>query len=353
MSTQLLGIDVSEYQQSVDWSKVMNEGIKFAIIRAGYGSTASQEDKYFKWNYSETSRVDLPTGAYWFSYANSVKAIETEAEACLQVLDGRAFIYPVFVDIEEIDTLLDKAEYTNLALAFCRKIDAAGYKAGIYGNKYFLTKYIDSSQLDNYYIWLAHYTNSTDYSGRYDIHQFSNTGSVNGISGNVDFNHCYVDFTGSSEPSPPNTSLPAGSKIIIDSTALYTSSTAVSRSATVSGIYYIYDDTIINGRVRITNSSNNVGKTPISTFVTGWINISGIEESATSSNVAGTKLSFKNISLYVSSDAKSAEGNISGTYYLYDGLTINGRMRITNDLNNAGKTPMSNYVTGWINKSDI
>jgi len=356
LSIQKLGIDVSKYQQTVDWSKVANDGIKFAIIRAGYGSLVSQEDGYFKINYSGANKAGLPTGSYWYSYAKSVNEIEAEAEACLKVLDGRTFIYPVFIDLEEHGSILGKTVYTNMAIAFCKKIAAAGYKAGVYANKYFLINYIDTSRLDNYYIWLAHYTTNTDYAGRYDMHQFSHTGSVNGISGNVDLNHCYIDFTGSSgpsEPSNPGTSLVAGSKLTLNSTALYVSATAANKSTTKTGTFYVYDSIVINGRIRITNSSNNVGRTPMSTYVTGWINVSGIGGSTSPSYAAGTKLSLSNVNLYVSADAKTAANRVSGTYYLYDGLTNNGKMRITNSLNNVGRTPMSSFVTGWINKTDI
>lgn len=354
MSIQLSGIDVSQYQGNIDWSKVVNDGIEFAIIRAGYGKLASQEDKYFRINYSAATAIGLPVGAYWYSYAMTVAEAEAEAVACLQVIAGKKFIYPIFIDIEEIpQNQFGKTEYTNIAIAFCKKIAAAGYKAGVYANKYTLTNYINTNQLNNYYIWLAHYTTQTDYAGRYDIHQFSNTGRISGISGNVDLNRCYTDFTGSVAPSEPSPSLSAGDKITLSNTALFATSSAGNSSATKSGTYYVYDGIVINGRIRITNSPDNVGKTPMSTYVTGWINISGIEDSSSKSYIAGTRLSLSNVSLYASADAKSASAKVSGVLYLYDGQEIYGRFRITNSSNNVGKTPISTYVTGWINKSDI
>lgn len=352
MGIQSLGIDVSVYQGDVDWPKVAATDVEFAILRAGYGKSVGQEDKYFKSNYSGTATIGLPTGAYWYSYANSVATAELEAETCLQVLDGRSFIYPVFIDIEETESGLSKAEYTNMAGAFCDKIAAAGYKAGVYANEYFLTNYIDSAQLGDYYIWLAHYTTETDYAERFDIHQFSNTGNINGVSGNVDLNRCYTDFAGSSGPSEApesNEGLASGSKITLKNAALYISSTATKRSASISGIYYVYDGIVSNGRIRITNASNNVGKTPMGTYVTGWVSVSEIS----SENTAGTKLSLNNVNLYVSSSAKTPTTRVSGAFYLYDGITVNDRMRITNSSGNVEKTPMSTYVTGWINKSDI
>lgn len=281
MSIQLSGIDVSTYQGSIAWSSAAADGIEFAIIRAGYGRSLSQEDGYFKTNYTGTAAIELPTGAYWYSYATSASQAEAEADTCLQVISGKEFIYPVFIDIEEISSGLAKTEYTNIAIAFCNKIAAAGYKAGVYANKYTLTNYIDVSQLGNRYIWLANYTTTTDYPGRYDIHQFSNTGSVSGISGNVDLNRCYTDFTDSSpsepsEPTEPTPSLTAGSKITLNNTALFASATASGRAATKSGTYYVYDGVAQNNRIRITNSSNNAGKTPMSDYVTGWINKSDI-----------------------------------------------------------------------------
>jgi len=283
MSIQLSGIDVSQYQGSIDWTKVVNDGIEFAIIRAGYGRLVSQEDKYFTTNYSGATAALLPIGAYWFSYALTVAEAEAEAAACLQVISGKNFVYPVFIDIEEISgSELVKEHYTNIAIAFCKKIAAAGYKAGVYANKYTLTNYIDTDQLSSYYIWLANYINVTNYTGRYDIHQYSNTGSVAGISGNVDLNRCYTDFIGSTTPTEsitptePSTSFTAGDKVTLSQTALFVSSTAVNSSSTKSGTYYVYDGIVVNGRIRITNSLSNVGKTPAGTYVTGWINQSDI-----------------------------------------------------------------------------
>jgi len=279
MGIQLSGIDVSIHQGNINWSEVVNDGKEFVIIRAGYGRYTSQEDKNFKTNYSGASAVSLPAGAYWYSYATSVSQAEAEADACLQVISGKGFVYPVFIDIEEISQGLGKTEYTNIANAFCNKLAAAGYKTGVYASKYNLINYIDTTKLGNYYIWLAHWTDNTDYTGRYDIHQFSSTGDVGGISGNVDLNHCYTDFVGSSgsvKPSEPSQSLTAGSKIALNSAALFASSTATARSATKSGTYYVYDGIVINGRIRITNSLNSVGKIPMDTHVTGWVNVSDI-----------------------------------------------------------------------------
>jgi len=360
MSMKLLGIDVSKYQGNINWTKVAADNIKFAIIRAGYGRTATQKDEYFEANYSGASAAKLPVGVYWYSYATNVSGAEAEAEACLKVIRGKTFQYPVFYDMEEDkQAALGKTTCTNLAIAFCNKIAAAGYKTGVYGNKYFLTNYIDFNRLGKYYVWLAHYTTTTDFSKRYDMHQFSSTGRVNGISGKVDLNYGYTEFAGSSDstntpgPSAPNPSITVGKSNALNNTNLYASSAAANRSAVKSGTYYVYDGIVVNGRIRITNSSGNVGRTPMSSYVSGWMNLSDTGSVAAPSHSAGTRVSLANVNLYASSDAKSAAARISGTYYLYDGKTVNGRMRITNASGKVGKTPVSTYVTGWINKSDV
>ena len=121
----LNGVDISAWQEKVDWKKIKNDGIDFAILRAGYGKNASQEDAYFATNFKNATAAGLPVGIYWYSYAKSVADVEKEARLCLQVLGSRTLDLPVFYDLEESSQLSKgKAFCTQLVEHFCSIIAA-------------------------------------------------------------------------------------------------------------------------------------------------------------------------------------------------------------------------------------
>ena len=88
------GIDVSVHNGNIDWNRVKNDGIGFAILRAGYGKQVSQKDKKFEENYNGAKAAGIPVGAYWYSYARNVDEARQEAEACITILRGKKFEYP-------------------------------------------------------------------------------------------------------------------------------------------------------------------------------------------------------------------------------------------------------------------
>ena len=198
------GIDVSVHQGVIDWDTVKNvEKIDFAILQAGYGRLASQKDKQFERNYSECKRLGIPIGAYWYSYAVTVEDVKNEAAACIEVLKGKKFEYPIYFDIEENSQRLGMGKVTEMCKAFCEALEAAGYWVGIYSYKSFLENYIDKSVRTRYAVWLAHYASSTTYKEPYGIWQYSVTGTQNdivgkgkvaGISGNCDLDYAYIDY---------------------------------------------------------------------------------------------------------------------------------------------------------------
>lgn len=198
------GIDVSVHQGVIDWDTVKNvEKIDFAILQAGYGRLASQKDKQFERNYSECKRLGIPIGAYWYSYAVTVEDVKNEAAACIEVLKGKKFEYPIYFDIEENSQCLGMGKVTEMCKAFCEVLEAAGYWVGIYSYKLFLENYIDKSVRTRYAVWLAHYASSTTYKEPYGIWQYSVAGTQNdivgkgkvaGISGNCDLDYAYIDY---------------------------------------------------------------------------------------------------------------------------------------------------------------
>lgn len=187
------GIDVSKHQGVIDWSKVKTG---FAIIRAGFGGYAEQKDLYFERNYSGAKAAGIPVGAYWYSYATTVEEAQQEAKACLQVLEGKQFEYPIYIDVEDaLQCYLDKDTLTAIAETFCDTLEKAGYYTGVYASTYWFTHRLDHARLaSKYTIWLADYRAGYNRTLARNMHQYTSGGILAGISGRVDMNTCTLDF---------------------------------------------------------------------------------------------------------------------------------------------------------------
>ena len=196
----LKGIDVSNANGRVDWDKLKGN-IDFAILRCGYGSDmVSQDDKQWAHNVVECSRLNIPWGAYLYSYAMSTAEAESEAAHALRLLKGLKLAYPVYIDMEDADGYkakrggVSKQLATDICRIFCERVTAAGYTVGVYANKDWATNRLDMAQLSKYTFWLAQYNDKVTYPGQYDMWQYSSDGTMPGISGRVDLNYCYKDF---------------------------------------------------------------------------------------------------------------------------------------------------------------
>lgn len=191
------GIDVSNAGQGkiADWSKAA-KNIDFAIIKCGYGSDyTDQDDVQFKTNVAACQKYGVPFGVYLYSYATSVEKAKSEAAHALRMIKGLKLDYPVFLDLEESRiSALGKAKILEITKAFCYEIEKAGYQYGTYANKNWFTNYLTDKWYDSKIKWVAQYNNSMTYTGTVDIWQYSSTGSVPGINGNVDMNYCYTSF---------------------------------------------------------------------------------------------------------------------------------------------------------------
>ena len=189
------GIDVSVHNGNIDWQKVKNAGIDFAILRAGYGRLASQKDERFEQNYSGAKAAGIPIGAYWYSYAMSEDEARLEADVFLSIIKGKQFEFPVYYDVEEKKQFaLGKEKVSAIMRAFLERVEAAGYFAGLYGSASSLTTHTADNIKSRYTIWLAHWVDKTSYGGAYGIWQHSEKGRVDGINGNVDLDIGYKDF---------------------------------------------------------------------------------------------------------------------------------------------------------------
>lgn len=194
------GIDVSYHNGTIDWKRVKQSEVEYAIIRCGYGTNdKSQDDKKWEENVKGCTDNNIPYGVYLYSYADTVEKASSEADHAIRLLQGKKFKYPVYYDLEEdaIRKKLSKTEIANIAKTFCNKLSAKGYTVGIYANKDWFTNYLTDSCFNNWTKWVAQYNTVCNYQGKYDMWQCSSTGSVPGISGKVDLNYSYSPFENS------------------------------------------------------------------------------------------------------------------------------------------------------------
>ena len=205
------GIDVSQHQETIDWEKVKRMGVDFAIIRLGWiGNKQNHKlDTYFERNYSECKRLGIPVGVYIYCYSNSVKHIREGAEWTVKKLKGKTTELPVFIDMEDSSiTKAGKKELSKMCVEFNTIIEKAGFKAGIYANRYWFDTYLEKDLRTKYTCWIAHYTSSSsiNYEDTFTIWQYSSAGKVNGIYGNADLNIMYVkedEVEPTQEPQTP------------------------------------------------------------------------------------------------------------------------------------------------------
>lgn len=198
------GVDVSFWQKAINWDKVKESGIKFAIIRCGYGDGGV--DSYFERNVRECERVGIPWGAYYFSYAESVDEAKRELDNCLKLLKGKKPRYPVYYDLEDEATTGSQSNRTILQMAktFVEGIEKAGYWAGIYANTNWFNTRLTDVWYDKKAKWVAQYNDKNTYKKPYGIWQYTSSGKVNGIDGNTDLNYGYVDYPALIDPKKPN-----------------------------------------------------------------------------------------------------------------------------------------------------
>lgn len=188
MSNGVSLVDVSEWQQNVDYNKLKRSGINAVIIRAGYGREVSQKDNMFESHFRNAKNANLKIGVYWYSYADSVSDAEKEAKACLECIKNKSIDMPIYYDLEDSSQIwLGKTKLTEIAEKFCETVKKSGYKAGVYANLNWFNNYLDYNKLKSKYsIWLAQYNSENELSC--DIWQNSSTGKINGYNGSIDTN---------------------------------------------------------------------------------------------------------------------------------------------------------------------
>lgn len=189
------GIDVSKHNGAIDWIKVKQDGVDFAILRLGLGKYPSQKDTYFDVNYKGCKANGIHVGAYWYSYAKTPDEAVQEANACITCLTNTQLDMPVYFDFEETAGLaLGKEKISAIIRAFLDTVEKAGYYVGLYMSRSPLMNLVDKDIRQKYTIWVAEWNSSTCYPDPYDMWQRSCNGDVKGIKGNVDLDICYKDF---------------------------------------------------------------------------------------------------------------------------------------------------------------
>lgn len=189
------GIDVSQYQEIINWEKVKPQ-IDFAILRLGWIGNYDNHtlDSYFNRNYEECKRLNIPFGIYVYNYCRTVEAVESAIKWIKKIMSNKSIELPIFIDMEDKSIENEtKEKLTVICEYFCEEIKKLGFKAGVYANRNWYVNYLNKNRLYNKYtLWIAHYTNETEkYKGEYDIWQNSSKGKIEGIKGNVDTNYLY------------------------------------------------------------------------------------------------------------------------------------------------------------------
>jgi len=199
-----VGVDISKYQDYVDFVKVKKAGIDFVMLRVGargYGTGQLILDEYFNDNLKRATDAGLDVGVYFFSQAVTAEEAVEEANMVISSLGEYQISYPVAFDMEliENDTArtdsLTKTEKTDITKAFLDTIAASGYKTMIYGNKEWLIKEIDMSKLTAYDVWLSQAADIPDYPYKFGMWQYSFQGSVDGIAGYVNMDISFINYS--------------------------------------------------------------------------------------------------------------------------------------------------------------
>ncbi len=203
------GIDVSQHNGNIDWKKVKKGKTEFAFVRVGYSgytNGTNYPDKTYNDNLKGANKNDLPVGVYYYSQATTKKEAKKEAEYTLSLVKKYDINLPIAMDVEYaydsngkedgrlFDANLTESEQTEIINEFCKVIAKAGYTPMVYANSYMFGTRIDTSKLNsNIMIWVADYNKQITYEGKYNVWQYSKTGSVDGIaSKHVDKNYWYI-----------------------------------------------------------------------------------------------------------------------------------------------------------------
>ena len=192
--SKFLGVDLSEHNPNIDFTKLKNNGIDFVILRAGYGKVISQKDKLFEDYYIKAKKAGLKVGCYWYCYAETQQELLIECQIFIELIKGKQFDYPVFLDIEEQKTfLIPNLEET--VINGLTMIENSGYFVGIYCSNYYLDKYFQKL-IPRFVTWVANWNNSPlAVLNRRGIHQYVVEINVLFHDKDLDYNMSNYDYS--------------------------------------------------------------------------------------------------------------------------------------------------------------
>lgn len=268
------GMDVSEWQGDINWSKVKKSGIDFAFVRISYGT--GHLDRTYDANMEKANAAGVPAGTYVYSLATTTKQALEEAQLAIEKMKGYKVSYPVVYDLEYPQMgQLSKSQVSRLALTFCNEVRKAGYYPMVYCNTYWYDEHVDWSLLDGIDVWIARYGDTImapsheDY--KYTIWQSTDgdgggllnptKGLVDGVSAsnNIDVDFGFVDYTkkivprtgpvsGYTPSAKPdysadgeNTADRTGWETMDDQTHYYFNGEKVTGWKKINGHYYYFD----------------------------------------------------------------------------------------------------------------
>ncbi|MCR5584546.1 MAG: glycoside hydrolase family 25 protein [Lachnospiraceae bacterium] len=197
-----LGIDVSKWNNNIDWKKVKEAGVEFAIIRLGNRTTGSGQinlDPYFRDNMMGAIDAGIKVGVYFYTQAITVEEAKEEADFCIENLKEFEVTYPVVFDSERYDGTgradkMANSVRTEIAKAFLERVKSAGYKPAIYMSTNWSLLNINLRDLTDYDLWYAYYGEELYYPYKFTIWQYASDGSVPGVSGDVDVNISFKEY---------------------------------------------------------------------------------------------------------------------------------------------------------------
>lgn len=195
---KIRGIDVSYCQTKVDWKKVKEEGIRFAMVRVGYcmNDGALKVDRMFKSHMEGAVAAGLDVGVYLYSYATSPSAAKKAAQQVLKAVEPYRLTYPIALDMEYDDEYIKNSKKNNTAIAaaFLREMEKGGYYAMLYCSKDFLDSYLLPERLTAFDKWIAQYNSKCTSKHAHGIWQYSGSGKVRGVAEKVDLDVAYKDY---------------------------------------------------------------------------------------------------------------------------------------------------------------
>lgn len=230
MTVVAKGIDVSVHQGDIDFNKVKASGVKFVMLRLGYGTRNGNPckiDSKFTTYLEQARKAGLDVGCYFYSYALNTAQTQAEAQWVVNTLAKYKgiFTYPICFDLEDTtQENLGKNVLTSMVKVFCDTLEKAGYYVALYSNLAWLNYRLDATAIKKYDVWLAQWASKPTYKGSFGMWQYSATGKVNGIKTDVDLDVAYKDYPSIIKSNclngftKPNT-LKVGDKVKINSGA--------------------------------------------------------------------------------------------------------------------------------------